>query len=583
MKMDRWVAIAGMAFAGAASIAGCSGGERSGPAEEEVGEAEQALTTCVTLQRGSGATVVDARLSGSQRSSNFGTQTILMASRSDASLIRFDLSGLPAGATVSSAVLHVSTNGVPGNGTVNVHNATAAWSEGTVTWNSFAQQFTAAAVASFTPPTKGTSSADITSLASAWVSGQTTNDGVYLDSTGTSAAVFVSSDFVPNGEADLSALRPSLDLCYVTPDHCAPNPCQNGATCTNSATGYTCACAPGYTGTNCQTLINNCAPNPCQNGGTCTNGVNSFTCACVPGYTGTTCQTLIDNCAPNPCQNGGTCTNGVNTFTCSCPAGYGGATCTTPTCPCAGSTSWQLGLSYGGSCSTDVVQYESFSTDGSGDFFIVQANVSSMTCFAADGDGYFDETSLPVTPAQLAACEADIAAATGCTYADPCAGNPCQNGGTCASDGDSSYVCTCPTGTAGHDCESTCPCASAWIWGFAISHPVIQCDSTSLDVILDGQGSGNFDLMVVGASPWTGSCIAADFFDYWGIFQSPASPDEVVACEQLIAAATGCAFVDPCTGSPCQNGGTCGTDGGDSYLCTCTGGYSGQNCEIPPS
>ena len=35
---------------------------------------------------------------------------------------------------------------------------------------------------------------------------------------------------------------------------CNSDPCQNGATCNenNNQPGYTCTCAPGFTGTNCQ-------------------------------------------------------------------------------------------------------------------------------------------------------------------------------------------------------------------------------------------------------------------------------------------------------------------------------------------
>ena len=37
--------------------------------------------------------------------------------------------------------------------------------------------------------------------------------------------------------------------------------------------------------------IDDCANKPCLNGGTCTDGVNGFTCKCATGYTGTNCET----------------------------------------------------------------------------------------------------------------------------------------------------------------------------------------------------------------------------------------------------------------------------------------------------
>ncbi|HEY0991992.1 MAG TPA: calcium-binding EGF-like domain-containing protein [Kofleriaceae bacterium] len=40
--------------------------------------------------------------------------------------------------------------------------------------------------------------------------------------------------------------------------------------------------------------------------------------------------------------------------------------------------------------------------------------------------------------------------------------------------------------------------------------------------------------------------------------------------------------VDPCSPNPCQNGGTCAASG-SSHTCTCTGGFTGTNCEIPPA
>jgi hypothetical protein len=40
-------------------------------------------------------------------------------------------------------------------------------------------------------------------------------------------------------------------------DECLSNPCQNGATCNNEQNGYTCRCAGGWQGTNCD--IGNCS------------------------------------------------------------------------------------------------------------------------------------------------------------------------------------------------------------------------------------------------------------------------------------------------------------------------------------
>jgi len=111
---------------------------------------------------------------------------------------------------------------------------------------------------------------------------------------------------------------------------CVSNPCQNGASCLNQGTlAYSCACVPGYSGTNCQTLIDNCASNPCTQGQTlsCTNMVNAVNCTCKPGYSGSLCQTEINECASNPCLNGGTCVPGIDQFMCNCPHGTNGTVC----------------------------------------------------------------------------------------------------------------------------------------------------------------------------------------------------------------------------------------------------------------
>ena len=42
-------------------------------------------------------------------------------------------------------------------------------------------------------------------------------------------------------------------LITVVSSPCKPNPCQNGGVCNRKGGSYTCTCAAGYQGNNCQT------------------------------------------------------------------------------------------------------------------------------------------------------------------------------------------------------------------------------------------------------------------------------------------------------------------------------------------
>ena len=54
---------------------------------------------------------------------------------------------------------------------------------------------------------------------------------------------------------------------------------------------------------------NVCFTFPCQHGGTChLAGFKQYTCECAPGYHGDQCEYKIDACFGNPCDNDGTCT-----------------------------------------------------------------------------------------------------------------------------------------------------------------------------------------------------------------------------------------------------------------------------------
>eukprot|EP00058_Branchiostoma_floridae_P005492 XP_002590980.1 hypothetical protein BRAFLDRAFT_69469 [Branchiostoma floridae] len=161
-------------------------------------------------------------------------------------------------------------------------------------------------------------------------------------------------------------------FCARDIDECSNAPCHNGATCQDGVNSFTCQCAPGYTGTLCETVpyVDGCllfssdavsypeASQECQKRGghlvdvkeaelqrliadsiPTGSDVSPWTgLKLSPGvmtYTDGSSVSDVDECASNPCQNGGTCINGVNSYHCHCTVGYGGETCQTDLDLCA--------------------------------------------------------------------------------------------------------------------------------------------------------------------------------------------------------------------------------------------------------
>lgn len=118
--------------------------------------------------------------------------------------------------------------------------------------------------------------------------------------------------------------------CDKRQDPCSPNPCEAGGQCRRQGFDFLCNCPPSRDGRYCeQERGDACSSNPCGNGGSCRESQDgsSFFCLCRPGYRGNQCEILADSCRPNPCLNGGLCVSLKPGYKCSCSEGHYGRHC----------------------------------------------------------------------------------------------------------------------------------------------------------------------------------------------------------------------------------------------------------------
>uniref|UniRef100_A0A8C7Y9B4 Crumbs cell polarity complex component 1 n=1 Tax=Oryzias sinensis TaxID=183150 RepID=A0A8C7Y9B4_9TELE len=90
-------------------------------------------------------------------------------------------------------------------------------------------------------------------------------------------------------------------FCQEEINRCEPNPCQNGGRCETHEESYICHClhqSDGgslYGGVDCNVQLVGCEGHECQNQGSCSpfllGGTHGYTCSCAPGFTGPLCKT----------------------------------------------------------------------------------------------------------------------------------------------------------------------------------------------------------------------------------------------------------------------------------------------------
>jgi len=149
---------------------------------------------------------------------------------------------------------------------------------------------------------------------------------------------------------------------------------------------------------------------------------------------------------------------------------------------------------------------------------------------------------------------------------DDCAASPCQNAGTCV-DGTGTYTCSCATGFSGEHCEravSKCddkPCLNN---GTCVDQAAsYKCTCPS------GFSGTNCELNVdeCAANPCKNGAACVDGVNTY-----------TCQCKPGYSGTTCQTDIDDCASKPCLNGSTC-VDKVNAYSCTCKAGYTGTNCQ----
>lgn len=147
---------------------------------------------------------------------NYGNFPVLAVQQGATSYIRFDLSGVPVGATVNKATLRLYADEVEAGGaSFDVYQLNTPWSENTLT---AASAPVSGASATGGKPVTLTSAntnhfvlVDITTVVQEWLSGAAVNDGLALATTSGNGAISFDSK-----ESALTSHEPELDLVYNT-------------------------------------------------------------------------------------------------------------------------------------------------------------------------------------------------------------------------------------------------------------------------------------------------------------------------------------------------------------------------------
>ena len=153
----------------------------------------------------------DTFVTSTYAKTNFGPSITLAVGQGTITLVQFNLSGIPANATVSKATLRLFVDAVASGGKFDVYNVSSSWSENSVTYNN--RPTIGNSVSQGGPFSVSTSTwnqfvlIDITPEVQGWLNGSIPNNGIALQLVGSSGSFSFDSK-----ESLLTGNGPELEI-----------------------------------------------------------------------------------------------------------------------------------------------------------------------------------------------------------------------------------------------------------------------------------------------------------------------------------------------------------------------------------